>query len=326
MRSQFVNGFIANIKDDVSARELNIIINKLEIYITNFEIDKRNTEIVQYNCFPDSAKEYLVTRRIEGMAESTSKSYYGILNNFFRETMLPQNQITKEDIVKYIHSLNCSNRTKSNYLTVIKTYFTWAVNEGYLDKNPCMNIKTIKYQRKQPKHLTDMELELLRNNLKNDREKAIFEFFYSTGCRASEVMNLKKCNLDLNTGEVIVTGKGNKTRPCYLNAKAIISLRKYFETRTDDDEHVFVITRAPFNKICKTSLRNFFFDLENRSGINKHIHPHLMRHTNATIALEKGMPIEEVQRMLGHADINTTLLYAEVANSSVKRSHARCVV
>ena len=323
---QFINGFIAKMESMVDLKTLDIISEQLTMYAADFEITKRCTELATFAEFPEPAKAYLATRRVEGMSASTSRNYLGILKEFFEYVAMPIEQITKADVVKYLYAQTCTDRTKAHKLTVLKTFFQWAVNEDYLEKNPCKNIKPIKYQRKAPEHLTDMELELLRNACKTPREQAIVEFFYSTGCRVSEAINLKKCDLDLMTGEVKLLGKGNKERTDYLNPKSIVALKKYFLTRNDDSEYVFVICRAPYGKVCKTSMKNLFDELGKRAGIEKHVHPHLLRHTNATLALEKGMPIEEVQRMLGHVSIDTTLQYAEVANTNVKRNHKRCVV
>lgn len=323
---QFINGFVTKLVGLVDQKSLGIIAEQLTMYAADFEIVRRSTELMTYAEFPEAAKAYLATRRVEGMAVKTSENYFGVLKDFFGYVVKPIEDITKADVVKYLYSQTCKDRTKSHKLTVIKTFFQWAVNEDYLEKSPCKNIKPIKYQRKAPDHLTDMELELLRNACNSPREQAIVEFFYSTGCRVSEACNLKKKDLNLNTGEVKLLGKGNKERVDYLNAKAIVAMKKYFLTRTDESEFVFVIRRAPYGKVHQTSLRNMFEEIGRRAGIEKHVHPHLMRHTNATLALEKGMPIEEVQRMLGHVNIDTTLQYAEIADSSVKRNHQRCIV
>ena len=323
---QFINGFVAKMESMVDPNTLAIITEQLTMYAADYEVVKRSTELMTFAEFPEPAKEYLATRRVEGMSVKTSENYLGILREFFEYVSKPLDGITKADIVKYLYSQTCADRTKAHKLTVIKTFFQWAVNEDYLEKNPCKNIKPIKYQRKAPEHLTDMELELLRNACVTPREQAIVEFFYSTGCRLSEAINLKKSDLNLATGEVKLLGKGNKERIDYLNPKTIVALKKYFLTRNDDSEYVFVICRAPYGKVCKTSMKNLFNELGKRAGIEKHVHPHLMRHTNATLSLEKGMPIEEVQRMLGHVSIDTTLQYAEVANASVKRNHQRCVI
>lgn len=326
MQQQFVHGFLMKIGGKVDAETLAMISEQLTIYAGGFDIAKRNTDLMRRDDFPDCAKAYLATRKIEGMAETTVKEYYTILRCFFEYVALPYDEIKKADVMRYLYAQECSDRTKAHRLTVIKTFYEWAVNEDYIEKSPCKTIKAIKYQKKAPQHLTDMELELLRNACRTERERAIVEFFYSTGCRVSEACNLKKSDLNLETGEVKLLGKGNKERIDYLNPKTVVALKKYFLTRSDNGEYVFAIMREPFGKVCPTSLQNLFFELGQRAGIEKRVHPHLMRHTNATLALEKGMPIEEVQRMLGHSKIDTTLQYAEVADASVKRNHQRCVI
>lgn len=326
MRQQFINGFITKLSGQLDEQSLAIVTEQLTMYASDFDIVKRNTDIMCCNVFPDPAKAYLATRKVEGMSDKSLQNYFTIMRMFFDYTALPLEIIGKADVVKYLYSLTCSDRTKAHTLTVLKTFFQWAVNEDYLEKNPCKNIKPVKYQRKRPEHLTDMELELLRNSCESERETAIIEFFYSTGCRVSEACDLQKSNVNLATGEVKLFGKGKKERIDYLNPKAVVSLKKYFLTRSDDSDFVFVNTKKPYGQISTQSMRDIFDAIGKRAGIEKHVHPHLMRHTNATLALEKGMPIEEVQRMLGHVNIDTTLQYAEVADSSVKNHHRKFVV
>lgn len=226
MQSKFVNGFVSLLGGMLDEKSMRIVAEQLTMYAADFEIQKRNTEIMVYNAFPEEAKAYLATRKVEGMADRSIKNYYSILRQFFDTVQLPLNKVQKADVVKYLYSLTCSDRTKSHVLTVLKTFYQWAVNEDYLEKNPCKNIKPIKYQRKAPEHLSDMELELLRNACQTPREQAIVEFFYSTGCRISEAINLKKCDLNLLTGEVKLLGKGNKERTDYLNPEVNCSTQE----------------------------------------------------------------------------------------------------
>lgn len=327
MQSQFVNGFVSILSTMVEPEILNLVAEQLTVYVCDFEISKRNTEVAVIDYFPDCAKAYLATRKVEGLSDKTIYNYHMHIRKFFEFVMMPIDKVKKSDIIRYLYGLTTCDRSKSATLTVLKTFFQWCVNEDYLEKNPCKNIKPIKYQRKPPEHLTDMELEMLRSACVSLREKAMVEFFYSTGCRVSEAINANRSDINFQTGEVTLIGKGNKQRVDYLNPKAQIALMKYFDSRTDESEALFVSERKPHNRIrSKNTMENDFAEIGKRAGITKHVHPHLLRHTNATLALEKGMPLEEVQKMLGHVDINTTLVYAEVANENVKRNHKRCIV
>lgn len=188
------------------------------------------------------------------------------------------------------------------------------------------NIKEIKYEKHERDYLSYMELECLRNACKTLREKAMVEVFYSTGCRAAEFLTLTKDDVDFATGKVHLFGKGKKHRTSYLNPKAEYALRKYLLSRSDQSNKLFVQDRAPYNGMSSTRVKQVLGALGEAAQIKNHLHPHTLRHTMATHALWRGMPLTDIQHILGHANINTTMQYLHINNDDVQQQHARCII
>lgn len=326
MQLQFVNGFISTISNMVNENILKLINEQLSMYVSDYDISKKCTQLAPIDYYPECAKAYLATRSVEGLSKKTILNYHCHIKLFFNQVRLPIEQVQKGHVIRYLYGLTTCDRSKAATLTVLKTFFQWCVNEDFIEKNPCKNIRPIKYERKAPQHLTDMELEMLRAACKTLREKAMVEFFFSTGCRVSEAINCNIDDINFATGEVKLLGKGNKHRIDYLNPKSQIALLNYLNSREDTNEALFVTERKPHKRInTKNTFESDFEKLGIRAGISKHVHPHIMRHSNATLSLEKGMPIEEVQKILGHANINTTLIYANVSSKNVQRDHQRYI-
>lgn len=328
MKSQFINGFISQLAARYPSSELKYISERLTIFTNNYEIVKKTKEELPLaDYYPECAEEYLDSKRMQGLAFGTLNNYRMYLKHFFKDVQIPIGAVKKGHVVSFLSKQQCGNRTKSHILTVLNTFFDWAAAEGYVVANPCKSIPKIKYQRQLPEHLTDMEVEMLRNACTTPREKAMVEFFYSTGCRISEVMNANTSDIDFHEGEIKIIGKGGKMRVVYLNPKTIIALEEYLYRRKGASNALFTCERKPYGRIkSKRIFEQAFEELGKKAGIKKHVHPHLLRHTSATIALEKGMPIQEVKTMLGHARMDTTLIYAEVADESVRRNHRKCIV
>ncbi len=187
-------------------------------------------------------------------------------------------------------------------------------------------IKVIKYERKRRESLTAIELEKVRMACKTIREKALVEFLYSTGARVTEVCTIKILDIDLDKGEALLLGKGNKHRKSYMSAKCMLYLSEYLNSRTDQSEYLFVSSRRPHDNLTKAGVEKIVKNLGIRSKIGGDLFPHLFRHTIATDMLQKSVPITDVQRMLGHEDINTTMIYAKVRDDDVKNNHRKYIM
>lgn len=193
-----------------------------------------------------------------------------------------------------------------------------------MSKNPCAGIKSIQYEVQPREPLSDIQMETVRSCCISLREKAIIETLYSTGCRVSELARLKKEDIDFNTREVHLFGKGKKHRTSYLNARAEVALRDYLEKREGDSEYVFISMKKPYSNIKKASVERIVKNIGERSKIK--LYPHRIRHTTATDALDHGMPITELQAMLGHESTDTTMIYAKIQKSNVQHDHHRCII
>lgn len=329
-RDQFVNGFISNLYDKVPEEMLKIIQNELFLYVDNFDVSQRETAVGKYKGYlPECYKVYFVSRKIEGLSDKTLEQYRLYLDDFFFSVNKDLEEITANDIRIYLYTTqrqrNISDRTLDSRRAAIHAFFTWAADEGYIGKNPCRAIKKIKYERIERKGLTAIELEQVRMACKNIREKALIEFLYSTGARVTETCNIKISEVDFDKGEVLLYGKGNKHRISYLSAKAILYLVEYLKSRDDQSEYLFVSERRPHNSLKKEAIERVIRNLGKRSNIGRDLYPHLFRHTVATDMLRKNAPITDVQKMLGHVNINTTMVYAKTCDEDVKRSHRKSV-
>lgn len=330
MRKRLVDEIIASIDGIVDDQTLQTIRKNVSICMEKYEITERETALVPVDYMPDSLKTYLVTRKIEGLSPLTIKNYASRLKNFFDTVGLPIEKICSNDIKVYLYryqeQTGISNRTLNSVATIIRTFFRWATAEDYIAKDQTLTIKNIKFEKKDRGFLTDMELENLRNACESLRDHAIIELSYSTGCRVSELVNLKRSDIDFENGTVTLFGKGSKYRKSYLNAKAIYALKKYFLSRSDQNEYAIVKDRKPYTQITRSMVQKRIEYLGEKAGIQKRITPHILRHTTATLGLQHGMDITEIQKMLGHVNIGTTLVYASVSNNSVQQAHTRCIV
>lgn len=328
MREQFIDGFMAELNGKIPDEYLYTIRNRLALYVDNFDVNPRETGIVKYTGYlPSFYKTYIVSRKIEGLSQKTLELYNLYLDDFFFTVNKKAEDITSNDVRVYLYSVQetrgLSNRTLDSRRIAIHAFFEWAANEGYIGKNPCRVIKNIKYERIEKKPLTDMELERIRQTCETIREKALVEFLYSTGSRVTEVCGVKKTDIDFYKGEVIVLGKGNKHRKVYLNARSKLLLKQYLDSRNDESEYLFVSERKPHGALKKEAVERNIRLIGERAGLDRPLTPHLFRHTLATLLLQRGTPITEVQKILGHANINTTMIYAKVSEDDVKVSHMK---
>ncbi|MDY3058337.1 MAG: site-specific tyrosine recombinase/integron integrase [Mediterraneibacter faecis] len=331
MREQFVNEFIATLSNQIPDDAIKTVFQKLTMFVANYNIEPMYTEIVPYTSYlPKCYEVYFVTRKIEGMSMKSLELYNMVLKDFFLQVNKPIEEINANDIRIYLYKVQeerqISNSTLDGRRTIIHSFLEWAANDGYVGSNPCRNIKPIKFEKPKRKPLTGIELEEIRNACENLKDKAIIEMFYSTGCRVTELERLNKSDVNFQTKEVYLFGKGDKHRTSYMNAKAEIAIKNYMDSRTDTNEALFVSDRKPHGRMKKEAIERRVRLIGEKSGIGRRLFPHLIRHTTATDGLERGMPIEEVQKILGHVNISTTMIYAEVSQQNVKNSHRKCIV
>jgi integrase/recombinase XerD len=254
-------------------------------------------------------------KRIEGFSPQTLKAYrlqLSLLINYFKDveiTTLDTNQLKEYLAISGKHLKPASLAHRIRFL---KSLFRWSHEEGIIRKNPAAKIKEPKVGKRIPKYLTEREIELLREACHLPIEKAIFELMFSTGCRIGEIVSLEKNHINWSNQSAIVRGKGDKEREVYFNIRCDIWLKRYMDSRTDNNPAIFVTERHP-HIMSVAQMRYIIKRISNRAGINKEIHPHQLRHSYATHLLNNGAPIEVIQSLLGHEKSETTRIYAQLS-------------
>ena len=271
---------------------------------------------------------FLAAKRIEGCSDRTIQYYKVTVEHMLFQLQTGVRKITTEEIRVYLSNYqkrnNCSNVTIDNIRRNISSFFSWLEEEDYILKSPMKRINKIKTKKVVKNTISDEAIEKLRDSCKAPRDLAIIDLLYSTGIRVGELVNLNIDDVDLEGRECIVYGKGDKERRVYFDAKAKVHLKKYLETRHDNNPALFVTLDAPYDRLKISGVEIRLRQLGRKLELEK-IHPHKFRRTMATRAIDKGMPIEQVQKILGHSQIDTTMQYAMVNQNNVKTSHQKYI-
>lgn len=274
----------------------------------------------------DFLEMFLDAKKIEGCSERTLQYYRVTIEHFLSQTETTVRKVTTEEIRAYLadyqKNSNCSNVTIDNIRRNISSFFSWLEEEDYILKSPMRRIHKIKTKTVVKSIISDEGIERLRDNCSEIRDLAMIDLLYSTGIRVGELVNLNIDDIDLEGRECIVYGKGDKERRVYFDAKAKVHLKEYIETRDDSNQALFVTLDAPHDRLKISGVEIRLRQLGRRLDLEK-IHPHKFRRTMATRAIDKGMPIEQVQKILGHSQIDTTMQYAMVNQNNVKTSHQK---
>ena len=293
----------------------------IEEVLVKYEITPKSTEIATIDDMQDKIMLYIAVKNIDGLSKRTLKSYSNHLLKFSDVMRKNVADISTMDIRVYLSNYSktgVKNTTIATKTDILRGFFTFLENEGYIDKSPMKKIKTIKVNSSLRKALTKEELEILRGGAKTLRQKALLEFFYSTGCRLEEVENVKKHDIDWQSMKLKVIGKGNKERVVYLNATVKVHLQKYILSRLDQDDALFVTARKPYTNMGRRAIQREIDIITKQSGLKKNVFPHLLRHTAATHWLHSGMNITTVQAILGHDDVGTTQIYAQISSDTTE--------
>lgn len=271
---------------------------------------------------------FLNAKKIEGCSERTLSYYKTTVEKLLDGITDPIRKVTTDDIREYLanyQGLNdCSKTTIDNIRRNISSFFTWLEEEDYIIKSPMRRIHKIKTTKTVKEVISDEEIEKMRDKCKNLRDLAIIDLLYSTGIRIGELVRLNIDDIDFEERECIVFGKGDKERRVYFDAKTKIHLMGYINGRSDTNPALFVTLDAPYDRLQISGVEIRLRRLGRELGINK-VHPHKFRRTMATRAIDKGMPIEQVQKLLGHSQIDTTMHYAIVNQTNVKVAHRKFI-
>ena len=270
----------------------------------------------------------LNAKKIEGCSERTLSYYKTTVEKLLDRITDPIRKVTTDDIREYLanyQGLNdCSKTTIDNIRRNISSFFTWLEEEDYIIKSPMRRIHKIKTTKTVKEVISDEEIEKMRDKCKNLRDLAIIDLLYSTGIRIGELVRLNIDDIDFEERECIVFGKGDKERRVYFDAKTKIHLMGYINGRSDTNPALFVTLDAPYDRLQISGVEIRLRRLGRELGINK-VHPHKFRRTMATRAIDKGMPIEQIQKLLGHSQIDTTMHYAIVNQTNVKVAHRKFI-
>ncbi len=277
---------------------------------------------------PDLVKLFLAAKRVEGCSEKTVKYYDSTIRNAMRTIDKDIIQITTDDLRIYLDGYqtesNISKVTVDNIRRILSSFFSWLEDEDYVVKSPVRRIHKVKTCKTVKETYSDEDLELMRDECEGIRDLALIDLLASTGMRVGELVKLNKKDIDYQNRECVVLGKGNKQRKVYFDARTKLHLQKYVDSREDENEALFVSLQKPYNRLQISGVEIRLRELGNRLNIDK-VHPHKFRRTLATAAIDKGMPIEQVQQLLGHQSIDTTLQYSMVNQNNVKESHRRYI-
>ena len=310
------------------AEELQKIRTAITVELNDYDIVPKSTDLVLYTGTPQLLKLFLASKKVDGAAKTTLKNYGLILTKFLARLQKDPTNATTSDIRMYLairESEGLNKKSLSTLLACLKSFYGWLENEEYIVKSPCRKIPSIKTPKHVRKPLNPEELEKLRFVCKTKRDKAMVEFFYSTGCRLDEVFKLNREDINWKEDCCYVIGKGSKERQVYLNAKARMYLYKYLESRTDNDPALFVGERSPHNRLGRRAIEKVFSGLGKKAGINRPVFPHLIRHTTATNAYYSGATLPQIQAMLGHESPSTTQIYAETNTDDIRTAHKKFV-
>ncbi len=279
---------------------------------------------------PDAQEKiefFLSTKKLEGLSQCTLAGYRQELKIFAQKVNKRIDQINTLDIRSYLgqfEHLKASSISKK--LSILKSFFGWLNSEEMVVRDPTKKIKPPKKEQRLPKSLAIEELELLRESCKTYRERALMEVLYATGGRLSEIQQMNRDDINYQTMSTLVIGKGNKQREVFFSFKAMYHLKKYLMTRLDNEPALFITERKPYRRLSQRSIQRVIKTIAERSGIQKNVHPHIFRHTFATLTLNNGADISSVQALLGHENPATTQIYAQVSAERKKEQHRKYLV
>ena len=310
-----------------------VVLNEMSEYLSIPQMKKLQEVIIRTFAENEAARTaisneeflnmFLSAKRIEGCSERTIAYYQMTVQHMLSTTEKSVRKITTEEIREYLANYqkrnNCSNVTIDNVRRNISSFFSWLEEEDYILKSPMKRIHKIKTKTVVKNTISDEGIERLRDGCKEKRDLAMIDLLYSTGIRVGELVNLNVDDIDLEGRECIVYGKGDKERRVYFDAKAKVHLKEYIEHRKDNNKALFVTLDAPYDRLKISGVEIRLRNLGRKLQLER-IHPHKFRRSMATRAIDKGMPIEQVQKILGHSQIDTTMQYAMVNQNNVKTS------
>ena len=299
----------------------------LEQTLSRYDVNEVDGSVEEGND-RDLIEKFILAKRIEGCSEKSLKYYRATIEALVSAVGKNVKSVLTEDLRTYLteyqNKHQSSRVTIDNIRRILSSFFSWLEDEDYIIKSPVRRIHKVKTTKNVKDTFSDEDLEKMRDGCDELRDLAMIDLLSSTGMRVGEMVLLNRADINFSERECVVLGKGSKERIVYFDAKAKIHLQQYLESRTDDNPALFVSLRAPYERIKIGGIENRFREMGKRLNIPK-VHPHKFRRTLATVAIDKGMPIEQLQQLLGHQRIDTTMHYAMVKQSNVKASHRKYI-
>ncbi len=327
MKDKLLDNTIAKMSGSLTPTQLYELRKTLEQELCGYEIvvapcQKERTK--QAN--EELLDSFISAKRIEGCSDKTLNYYRNTISAWLESISMELRDITTNDIRRYLSEFqaknNSSKTTIDNIRRIFSSFFSWLEDEDYIVKSPVRRIHKVRSEMTVKETTSDEHLEKLRDTCNEVRDLAMIDFLVSTGIRVGELVTLNRNDIDFNERQCVVLGKGNKERTVYFNARAKVHLQNYLATRTDRNPALFVSLSAPNNRLTISGVETRLRQLGKQAKVCR-IHPHKFRRTLATMAIDKGMPIEQVQRLLGHCKIDTTLHYAMVNQTNVRIAHRK---
>jgi site-specific recombinase xerD len=320
---QLINDILYDMSEVLSAKEL----YALQIVLQK-KLNTQNNQTYPYTNI-EYMDMFISAKRIEGCSERTLAYYKATIEHMLSIIVIPLRQVQTDDLRAYLAEYqlrnNCSKTTVDNIRRNLSSFFSWLEAEDYIIKSPIRRIHKIRTGSKVKETLSEECIEKLRDSCLQIRDLAMIDLLYSTGIRVGELVNLNINDINFEERECIVYGKGNKQRKVYFDAKTKVHLKRYLEQRKDYSEALFVTLDSPFKRLKISGVEIRLRTLGRLASLDQRVHPHKFRRSMATRAIDKGMPIEQVQKLLGHQQIDTTMHYAMVNQSNVKISHRKFI-
>lgn len=317
-----VKNRLVHVLDESQMQELEMAIT---ICLGGLQLQKECTELsTQVVDNWEYCRRYMQSLVVAGKAKGTIENYGMHLKLLLEDVRKPVQDITDDDLMLHLAKQKYERKLGNRYLDqkriAFRQFFKWMRKKKFIAESPAELLDPIKYDTKIKKPFSDEEREMLRCACKCERDWALLEFLYSTAARVSEVSSLNRADIDFQEKQCLVRGKGGKERMLYLNATAIYHLKKYLDERKDDNPALFVSTKSPHERIKKNGIEAILRRLGKVAGV-VNVHPHRYRRTALTNAANRGMPLQDVQHLAGHASPDTTMIYCSIDTSKVKAEH-----
>lgn len=326
MKAKLMNQVLLAMSQTLGSQQIERLKDVLEVTFKNVEFIEKTESSNETDL--EMVSTFLSAKRVEGCSDKSMRYYESTLKNALNKIGKGVKNISTDDLRKYLDNYQkvsgASKVTVDNIRRILSSFFSWLEEEFYIIKSPVRRIHKVKTGKVVKETYSDEALELMRDSCENPRDLALIDILASTGMRVGELVKLNRDDIDFQNRECIVTGKGNKQRIVYFDARTKIHLQNYLRERTDSDNALFVTLLAPHKRLQISGVEIRLRQIGRALNMTK-VHPHKFRRTLATMAIDKGMPIEQVQHLLGHQSLDTTLQYAMVNQSNVKMSHHKFI-